>query len=114
MVVFDDGTGPALVVGGNYTQAGGMPAPRLASWRCVRPQVAFTQAGGPGSGTTISVTNLVPGLETFNIYSLSPCPGPPGSGPLLGLCAATPNHLQFLIDQTGSGTLKVTHLAGEN
>jgi hypothetical protein len=32
LVVFDDGTGPALYVGGTFTMAGGMPVSRLAKW----------------------------------------------------------------------------------
>ena len=32
MAVFDDGTGPALYVGGMFTAAGGAPASRIARW----------------------------------------------------------------------------------
>src|SRR5262249_50079227 len=32
LVVFDDGTGPALYVGGSFTSAGGAPAEDLARW----------------------------------------------------------------------------------
>lgn len=32
MTVFDDGSGPALVVGGSFTKAGGMTANRIAKW----------------------------------------------------------------------------------
>jgi hypothetical protein len=32
MAVFDDGTGPALYVGGDFTMAGGQPASRIAKW----------------------------------------------------------------------------------
>jgi hypothetical protein len=32
LVVYDDGTGPALYAGGIFTQAGGLPSPGLAKW----------------------------------------------------------------------------------
>jgi len=32
LVVFDDDTGPALYLGGQFTQAGGIPASRIARW----------------------------------------------------------------------------------
>lgn len=32
LTVFDDGTGPALYVGGTFTEAGGVPANRIARW----------------------------------------------------------------------------------
>jgi trimeric autotransporter adhesin len=32
MAVFDDGQGPALFVGGGFTEAGGMPVDRIAKW----------------------------------------------------------------------------------
>ena len=34
MTTFDDGTGPALYVGGLFTEAGGVPADNIARWRC--------------------------------------------------------------------------------
>ncbi len=30
--VYDDGTGPAMYVGGVFTQAGGLPARHIAKW----------------------------------------------------------------------------------
>ena len=33
MAVFDDGAGPALYIGGDFTVAGGQPASRIARWR---------------------------------------------------------------------------------
>jgi hypothetical protein len=33
LTVFDDGSGPALVAGGQFTTAGGVPANRIAQWR---------------------------------------------------------------------------------
>jgi hypothetical protein len=32
MTVFDDGSGPALYVGGSFTEAGGVPANNIARW----------------------------------------------------------------------------------
>ncbi|MCI0364017.1 MAG: hypothetical protein L0Y44_14225 [Phycisphaerales bacterium] len=32
MTVFDDGSGPALIVGGEFTNAGGVPVSRVAKW----------------------------------------------------------------------------------
>jgi hypothetical protein len=34
LTVFDDGTGPALYAGGTFNSAGGVPASRIAAWRC--------------------------------------------------------------------------------
>jgi trimeric autotransporter adhesin len=34
LTTFDDGTGPALYVGGIFEQAGGVPADNIARWRC--------------------------------------------------------------------------------
>ena len=34
MATFDDGAGPALYVGGIFTEAGGVPADNIARWRC--------------------------------------------------------------------------------
>ncbi len=34
LAVFDDGTGPAVYVGGQFTTAGGVPANFIAKWRC--------------------------------------------------------------------------------
>jgi hypothetical protein len=38
LTVFDDGTGPALYAGGEFTTAGGTPASYIAAWRCVMPR----------------------------------------------------------------------------
>jgi hypothetical protein len=42
---------------------------------------------------------MTTGNEYYNIFSVEPCPGGPGTGPLLGLCAATPQGLQFILAQ---------------
>jgi trimeric autotransporter adhesin len=37
MTIFDDGSGPALYVGGSFDEAGGIPALDVARWRCETP-----------------------------------------------------------------------------
>ncbi|MEQ8317288.1 MAG: GC-type dockerin domain-anchored protein [Phycisphaerales bacterium] len=44
MHVFDDGSGPALFVGGEFTMAGGQPATGIARW----DGVTWSGLGGPG------------------------------------------------------------------
>ena len=34
LAVFDDGTGPALYAGGDFTTAGGVASDNVAAWRC--------------------------------------------------------------------------------
>ncbi len=46
MAVFDDGSGPALYVGGSFHQAGGIPAQNLARW----DGHAWTAVGGGTNG----------------------------------------------------------------
>lgn len=62
MVVFDDGSGPALYVGGGFTQVGGVTASNIAKWD-------GTQWSNLGSG----VNNTVRALAVFD----------DGSGPAL-------------------------------
>jgi len=57
------------------------------------PTLAITQPGGPGQPVFITSGNLFPGAEVFNVLSVEPCPGGPGTGPFLGLCASDPNTL---------------------
>jgi trimeric autotransporter adhesin len=47
MTTFDDGTGPALYVGGEFKEAGGVPANCIARWRCER--VCYPDCDGSGS-----------------------------------------------------------------
>jgi trimeric autotransporter adhesin len=48
MEVFDDGDGPALYVGGNFTVAGGKPADRFAKW----DGQTWSEVGGGTGGKT--------------------------------------------------------------
>ncbi len=52
----------------------------------VTPSVALSQPGGPGTGLTVTNSNLVPGREYYNLFSPNPCAGGAGTGPWLGLC----------------------------
>lgn len=47
---FDDGTGTALYVGGNFASAGGAPAPRIARWN----GSAWSAVGDPGFSFPVS------------------------------------------------------------
>jgi hypothetical protein len=53
--VFDDGTGPALYVGGSFTPAGAFPGNRLVKWN----GSAWSSVGGGTSATVLA-------LESFN------------------------------------------------
>lgn len=107
--VFDDGSGPALFVYGEFVTAGGIPAAGFARWGCsgTFPSVSVTQPGGPGGLVYVSNQNLRPSARHFNVFSVEACPGAPGSGPLLGLCASPGPAFQFLVDQVNQplGTL---------
>jgi len=51
MAVFDDGSGPALYIGGSFTSAGGVPAINIVRW----DGVAFSKVGGfPNSPPNIT------------------------------------------------------------
>jgi trimeric autotransporter adhesin len=65
LVGFDDGTGPALYVAGDFTSAGGIPAQSIARW---------------GGGTWSALPSL--GLYTAN-YSLAVHDDGTGNGPAL-------------------------------
>jgi hypothetical protein len=55
LAVFDDGTGPALYAGGEFTSAGGVPAARVAKW----DGSAWSALSGPGfNGTSDEVLAL--------------------------------------------------------
>ena len=61
------------------------------------PTLSIAQPGGPGTPVFFTNTNLVPGTEYWNVFSLELCPSGVGTGPLLGLCSTdlTPLLLQF-------------------
>ncbi len=48
LAVFDDGSGPALYVGGSFYEAGGIPARSIARWKCNRCYPDCDQSTGPG------------------------------------------------------------------
>ncbi len=99
LTVFDDGTGPALYAGGNFTVAGGFPASRIARWPCGSTiSISATQAS-PGATVFVNNTNLTPGNAYFNVFSFDLCPGGPGTGQFGGLCVTTPGNLQFMLSQ---------------
>ena len=97
MAVFDNGSGPALLVAGGFGGAPGVASGSVIAWECGGSiEVSFSQPGGPGAPVFVSNANLLAGNEYFNFVSLQPCPGGPGSGPLLGLCSSD---LTFLLNQ---------------
>ena len=87
---FSEGGGFAAYLGGGFTAFGGLPSAYLARFGCPRPALALTQTGGPGSPALVTSSGLVPGRETFNVFSVELCAGAPGGGPFLGLCASDP------------------------
>ena len=58
-------------------------------------QISFSLLG-TGGGLLIDNSGLVPGVAYWNVFSLEPAPGGPGTGPIFGLYTT---NLQFLIDQ---------------
>ena len=51
LAVFDDGSGPALFAGGDFTSLGGVPLERLAKWQAG----AWTQVGGGASAVVLAL-----------------------------------------------------------
>jgi trimeric autotransporter adhesin len=54
LAVYDDGTGPALYVGGDLTTAGGISASRIAKW----DGTSWSVLGGPSNGMNSPVVDL--------------------------------------------------------
>jgi hypothetical protein len=77
--------GNGVLAGGTFVSVGGVNAPFLARLSSPQPAIATTQ---PGSELGVVITNswLIPGHEYFNVASLNPCAGGPGTGPYGGLC----------------------------
>lgn len=90
LAVFTDGSGPALFAA--------LPSgPAIGRLSCQSTLgLRLSQPLGPGGPVWVSNANLMPGREYFNIFSVDPCPGGPGAGPLLGLCS---NDLSFQVAQ---------------
>jgi hypothetical protein len=59
LAVFDDGTGPALYVGGDFTTAGGTPANHIAKWN-------GTNWAALGSGTS---GGFFPGVNALTVFN---------------------------------------------
>jgi hypothetical protein len=62
LVVFDDGTGPALYAGGNFTVAGSVPAARVARW----DGSSWTAVEGAAGGMTTALNSRVMALNVFD------------------------------------------------
>src|SRR5207244_3311547 len=93
---YDFGSGPSLLVAGSFnTVSSTVGAGLLTAWTPSRPSVAVSQAT-TGSVAYLVDSNLVAGREYFNVITGETCPGGPGTGPYLGLCASDP---QLLISE---------------
>lgn len=102
LTVFDDGGGPALLAGGEFTVAGGAPANSIAKWSCGSSiSISSTQPTGPGSAVFVNNANLTPGHEYYNLFSVDLCPGGPGIDPTstFGACLFTPANIASIIGQ---------------
>jgi hypothetical protein len=91
--VHDDGSGPALFVGGNFTHAGTFGSNSIAKWGAGAPVLDLNQPGGAGQPAFLSLSNLQAGREYFDIASFESCGGGVGTGPYFGLCASDPTVL---------------------
>jgi hypothetical protein len=78
--------GPSLFVGGDFSVIDGIASPFLAGYGSPTPSLALAQPGGPGAGVQVTNDWLIPGHEYYNLASLNPCAGGPGTGPYGGLC----------------------------
>jgi hypothetical protein len=76
--VFDDGSGPALYVGGTFTSAGGVAAPYLARWN----GSTWSAVGGglDGSVGTLAVLDLGSGPALYVCGGFTHAGGAPASG----------------------------------
>jgi hypothetical protein len=73
----------ALIAGGDFLTAGGIPSPYLARWSSPLPMLGFSQ---PQSGMVqVDDRWLVPSHEYYNIVSTDLSPGTVGTGPYGGL-----------------------------
>lgn len=114
MVVFDDGSGPALYVAGRFTSAGGVPATYIARWNGSEWSALPTPSGSTlnGSIRTLAVADLgggpslfagglftqlgsmvLNGVVRWNGQTWSALPGPQGTGVEVGsIWALFPHH----------------------
>jgi hypothetical protein len=86
LAVYDDGSSPALFVGGTLQGAGGAPSAGIARWGPNRPSLQLIQPA-PGAPVTVRNSGLRKGHEYYDIFSDSLCPSGVGTGPYLGICA---------------------------
>jgi Domain of unknown function (DUF5122) beta-propeller len=77
--------GNGVLAGGNLLSVGGVDAPFLARLSSPQPRITVLQPFGP-EDVVIANSWLIPGHEYFNLASLNPCAGGPGTGPYGGLC----------------------------
>ena len=97
MTVAPSINGPELVIGGQFTMANGAAAGGIASYACGSTiTLGLSQPAGPTTPVLIENSNLIPGSIYYNMFSLTPCAGGPGTGPWLGLCAPDPTPLVSL------------------
>jgi hypothetical protein len=80
LAVFDDGSGPALYAGGEFTEAGGQPAGRIARW----DGAAWSKVGD-GNGANKNINVLQPfddgsGPALYAIGSFTTVDGVPAPG----------------------------------
>jgi hypothetical protein len=61
--------------------------------------LAISQPGGAGRPVFLQNTNLNPGSEYYNVFSVDVCSGPQGTGPYGGLCITSGLNMQILMIQ---------------
>lgn len=101
LAVMDDGTGPSLYAGGDFSEAGGAPAGRIATWSCGSTiGLSATQASA-GAPVFVNNVNLTPGNEYYNLFSFDLCPAGVGTGPVatFGACVFMPANVASVVGQ---------------
>jgi hypothetical protein len=94
MTVFDDGTGPALFVGGDFNTAGGIPTGPIAKWDGINWSTVGTQLdgqvrslavydGGRGPELYAGGTMSAGSVLRWNGSTWSPLPSLPSAGPVV-------------------------------
>jgi hypothetical protein len=92
-IAWPSAMGVACGPGGCDLYVGGAGA-EVVRYGCqAPPALVVTQPGGPGGGVHTSLLNLTPNHEYYTLFSLTPCPGGVGTGPVLGLCFGSPTEL---------------------
>jgi hypothetical protein len=65
LTVFDDGTGPALFVGGGFTTAGGVPSEYIAKWTSCPPNPSCNPADLAEPFDTLDLADIVAFVTAF-------------------------------------------------